>query len=318
MQPGKPSKVAICIITYKRPDGLRRLLEGIALLEFQRAPRPEIEVVIVDNDPLGSAIPIAEALHPHLAWRMITTIEPRRGIPYARNTALATAAADADHIVFIDDDEVPEPRWLDELLAAQINFRADVVTGPVQPHFMEPVPSWLSKGGFFAKAQPPTGTRLDIAATSNVLITSAVVRAIDGGFDERLALTGGSDTLFFHRVHRSGFTIVSADDAVVHEWIPAGRATAGWVLRRGFRSGNTKSFCDLALSCSPAKLALRLLQVCERMVLGLISIPFAICFSRKHYKICVLKGLRKTCFGAGMLAGLIGWRYKEYAKTYKV
>jgi len=41
-------KVAICAITFRRPEGLRRLLQAISALTFQTDP-PEIEIVIVDN-----------------------------------------------------------------------------------------------------------------------------------------------------------------------------------------------------------------------------------------------------------------------------
>jgi GT2 family glycosyltransferase len=310
------ARVAICIITYKREAGLERLIRSLNELEFRRSPQPEIQIVVVDNDPLGSGFALAEELRPELVWILVSEIEPRRGIPYARNSAVAAADSDSDYIVFIDDDEIPEPYWLDELLSVQAEFNADIVTGPVLPHFMGPLPVWLRAGGFFQRDRPPTGTVMGRAGTGNVLIRRAVFQI--GGFDERLALTGGEDTLFFRRARRAGFEIRFATDAVVHEWVPESRANARWLLQRAYRIGNTMSICDLALSKSPATILRRLLQVIERLVVGVVSIPFALCFTREHYKVCALRGARKVCIGAGMLAGLVGWRYKEYAKTHRV
>ncbi len=61
------------------------------------------------------------------------------------------------------------------------------------------------------------------------------------------AMTGGSDSHFFRRLHRAGFSIVWADAALVSEWIPKSRACFGWLVRRFFRAGNTIGFVTLDL-----------------------------------------------------------------------
>ena len=46
--------VSICAVTFKRPRGLARLIDSLARLKL-----PEdviVEVVLVDNDPAGSAV----------------------------------------------------------------------------------------------------------------------------------------------------------------------------------------------------------------------------------------------------------------------
>jgi GT2 family glycosyltransferase len=45
------------------------------------------------------------------------------------------AAASADSVAFVDDEEVPDPRWLQELLIVQSRYGANVVCGPVLPVF---------------------------------------------------------------------------------------------------------------------------------------------------------------------------------------
>src|SRR5690606_359612 len=108
--------VALCIVTCRRPDGLRRLLLALNSLKFREWCRPNIRVIVVDNDPESRSIELCRSLAPDLRWPVTATTEPRRGIPFARNTALKVAGTDVDFVAFVDDDEVPDPHWLDELL----------------------------------------------------------------------------------------------------------------------------------------------------------------------------------------------------------
>lgn len=62
--------------------------------------------------------------------RCTTTNVVEPGISAVRNAALRFAST-FDLLVMIDDDEVPKPEWLAELLRVQQVMRADAVTGPV-------------------------------------------------------------------------------------------------------------------------------------------------------------------------------------------
>lgn len=118
-------QVAVCVITYKRPIGLARLLDGLNALTFAGDP-PCVRCIIVENDESGTAATVCDEARAGFRWELESYTEPRRGIPFARNTAVARALETADFIAFIDDDEVPEPTWLDELLRVQREYRSDV------------------------------------------------------------------------------------------------------------------------------------------------------------------------------------------------
>jgi len=303
-------KVAICIITYKRPEGLARLLKSLGQLYFTKLERPIIELVVVDNDVLGNAAYLCKTIQPDLGMEAKCFTEARRGISYARNKAVESVGYDVDFIAFIDDDEVAEPSWLDELLFAQEKHNADVVTGCVLRYFNDSVPEWIERGAFFERERYSTGQILEGASTGNVLIRRKLFDHL-GKFDERFALTGGEDTHFFMRVHLAGYKIVWSDEAVVYEWIPATRINARWILQRAFRNGNSFMLCNKDLSSSIVTIvwtARGLWRICK----GVLGIPFVLLFGRHQ----VVKSLQSAFNGAGIVAGMMSINYKEYCKTH--
>jgi len=239
-------------------------------------------------------------------------VEPQRGIPYARNKAVTCALDTADFIAFIDDDEVPEPQWLDELLRGQRAHDADVVTGPVVPEFSDDVPAWIVKGRYFETQRHPTGRRMDVAYTHNVLTRTEVLRAMVPFFDNRLALTGGEDSHLFRRVHAAGHSIVWADDAVVRESIPDSRACFAWLVKRFYRVGNTRGLVAIDLG-SPV--LTRLLLVAKAFVWGVIGLLTSISglVRGRH---ALVHGIRYIAYGVGMVLSISGIRYEEYRETH--
>jgi len=298
---------AVCVATFKRPELLAQLFEALSLLTFRKVAEPEITVVVVDNDPGQSAAETCRKAR--LPWRLKYAVEPRRGIAQARNRALHEAGS-ADFIGFLDDDEFPAPGWLDELLAAQASFAADVVCGLVVPRFGADVPAWVKTGKFFERPSRAAGTTPDTFSTNNALVRGAVFASVHG-FDERFSLTGGEDTQFFLRVRRAGFSIVFSDAAIVHEPVPASRGNLTWMLRRAYQGGNSWVLCELSLDGRRSIRMLRLLKACTRMAQGACSA----CLSPLLGWVALVRALRTFCLGAGMLAALAGHRFEPYQQA---
>lgn len=309
-------RVAVCITSYRRPEGLRRLLEGLNGLVLNRVRPSSVRIIVVDNDPEGSASVLCEEMRPNLRWPIEYHIELKRGISQARNTAVALAVRDSDSMAFIDDDEVPEPLWLDELLHVQRSYEADVVCGPVLPYFYEPVPAWVVKGKFFEQAferpRYPTGHLLELAATNNVLMRVEMLKKMTKLFDERLGLTGGEDVDFFARVYRAGYKIVWSDDALVREWTPRSRTNAKWILLRSFRLGYAASLHEMYSGSGVSTKVVRIAKGVGRILQGLVLVPLSIPLSFFQGLHKLVKPLQYVCRGIGMLAGLVGVRYEEY------
>jgi succinoglycan biosynthesis protein ExoM len=309
---GSAPRVCVCVVTYRRPVGLARLLTGIGGLQFRRGASPTLEVVVVDNDSEQSAEVVCASVGSQIPWPVRYEVEPRRGIPMARNAAVRSARSRSDFVAFIDDDEEPDQYWLDELLHAQRLYGADVVSGPVVPRFEAPPPAWVREGEFFERVRYATGGTPRFGATNNVLVRTALLEGAGGPFDERLALAGGEDTHFFLRVARSGYRHVWADEAVVEEWLPPTRVRAAWILRRAYRKGISIAFCERDLERSYAALAGRAAKAVGRIVSGVVYTPVAALRGRAT----LLRTVQHICYGAGGLAGMAGMSYDEYRVTH--
>jgi succinoglycan biosynthesis protein ExoM len=306
--------IAICVATCERPEGLKRLLDGINSLTFSKCEVPDLEVIVIDNDSSGSASAICNQTT-DFKWQLKYCIEPQRGISYARNRAVASIDSDSKFLVFVDDDEVPASNWLDELLFIQQSYQADVVAGAVIPVFPDPeTPNWAAEGEFFQYSRFPTGHFLKVAFTNNVLINTDIFSKFDTIFDKRFALSGGEDAHFFMRVYLQGYKMVWADDAVVYEWIPKSRTNIPWVLRRGFRTWGSHSICERELQPSFKLQFIRMVKGSVLIVYGLLLLFPSLL--QKRYKF--IQALLNVSRGLGTLFGLAGWSYKEYKTVHRV
>lgn len=301
--------VSICVITYKRAAGLKRLLAAIARLTFERFEEPEVEIIVVDNDAAGSARQLCEGQGNR--WPIKYDIEPRAGISYARNKAIAKVSVESNFIAIIDDDEAPEPLWLEQLMTVQKQYNADVVGGPVLPRF-EPrrVPQWVIKGQFFQPPRHRTGQLLHMAFTGNVLVRASLLKSMGAVFDTRLNLTGGEDSHLFMRLCQQGYKIVWADEAIVCEWIPNSRIRPHWILRRGYRASSRYSFIERELYPTRRVIGMRMAKGMGLIVIGLLTLLPAL-FVGKH---AVLRALLNVFRGGGTLAGFFGWSLEEYKR----
>ena len=245
----EPIRVAVCVTTFHRPEGLERMLRSVEKLTFRSEPVPDVRIIVVDNAPEERiAVQVVSRL-PGYRFALDCVGEPRIGLVYARNTGLKVALrSGATWIAFLDDDETVRPAWLDELLAAARSFRADVVAGPVVPFFEVAPPPWILRGRFFDRPRPATGTKLPTTRGGNVLVSTKILAGAPGPFDSDLAHTHGEDTLLFAQLASRGASIVWADEGIVDDWVPPARTTVAWLLRRSFIGGNTWPLVESKLS----------------------------------------------------------------------
>ena len=304
---GYMMRLAVCALTYHRPEGLRRLLHRLEQLEVPHGNH--MFVVIVDNDPEGSARELVESVAEDTSWDVLYENELERGISAARNAAVRSGLnAGADAIVFIDDDEWPDADWLAEFIATQHATGADIVTGPVLPVFDEPAPHWVLAGGFFDRPRFPHNSTIPYATTSSVLMMSSCFDGRPVPFDPDFGLSGGSDTHLFAELSDAGCVMAWSDRAIVYEAIPASRVEASWLVRREYRRGQTLSRSLRRRNSSGARLFRRAVRGVLEMLTGCVGALVGVVGGRHHR----VRGAQRAAFGAGMITGLLDFRYDEY------
>jgi succinoglycan biosynthesis protein ExoM len=297
--------VTVCIATYRRPLGLRALIESLNALEFVTI-LAEVSLVIVDNDPANPAVSDPAELSRLSRWPVSYHLEHTRGIVAARNRALDAAYERTDFIVFVDDDEAVVPCWLEALIRTQIDTGANAVQGPMVPRYESPPPAWVPQLKIFDIGPFEQGERLNFAATGNSLVEGRFLRDNGLRFDHRFNTSGGEDEEFYGRLRDAGGVIRAAADAVAYDDVPTARMTLPWVLRRSFRKGNTLG--RVALLRRRHRI-LRFLKGGGAILRG-ASLFLGGCLVSEPMRI---RGLMEVCRGSGMLAAFANFRFSEYS-----
>jgi succinoglycan biosynthesis protein ExoM len=303
-------RAALCITTFLRPVGLAEALDAVEAMRVP--PGWDLELVVIDNDAEGSARPVVDAANGRgMSIRYV--VETKRGLSHVRNRACAEAVG-RDWLIFLDDDEAPQPDWLERIDAAQRAADADVTLGPSLPVYDEEPPRWVEQGRFFDRVRFPTGTsiRFWFARTSGVLVrTASYAHLGDEPFDPYLALSSGEDRNFFAAIEDAGGTFVWADDAIVMERVPASRANFQWLIKRAFRTGNSRS---MTLIRHERGGPWRRFKRVGRG--GLDIAKGAWRAATGPNKGTRIRGIQLVANGAGLASGALGYRYDEYKQTH--
>lgn len=316
---GSAIRVAVAVLTYRRPELLVDTLTAIAshlehaALSAQVGTPVHTEIVVVDNDPASSARGFVRRLD---IAGLRYVVERRPGIAAARNRAMAEASG-SDVLVFIDDDEDPMDGWLSNLLTVWRRTGAAGVAGRVVPKYaMDPDP-WIIAGRFFVRKTMPTGTDRPAAAAGNLLLDVRQVTRSGIAFEEPFGLTGGEDTIMTRKMTAAGLRIVWCDESVVRDRVPAERLTRDWVLRRAWSHGNNQALIEIHMAASNHGRAMGRLR--NGVTGGARMVAGAFQLTRGHLRGSLedqARGARMVWRGAGFVAGALGVAYEEYARPH--
>jgi len=225
---------SICIATYNRIFLLEKLLISISnqVLLSDMA----LEVLIVDNDPNGSAKEVVKKIEKTGAFQIRYFIQPIKNISLTRNKAVKKSKG--DFLLFIDDDEVASKEWLISLYNTIDQFNSDGAFGRVVSYFPPQTPNWIKNCFIYNRSAPATGTIAEGKRTGNCILKASLLKTLREPFNPEFGLTGGEDTMLFDDLANKGAKFVNSKEAVTYEFVPAERTKLSWLISRAFGTGN--------------------------------------------------------------------------------
>jgi GT2 family glycosyltransferase len=234
----------------------RHLCEVLDALAIQT--QSDFDVVVIDNNFLPQVKVMSTVL---CSSRLRVIHEPRLGLSIARNVAVAHA--EGEIAAFLDDDAVPEPSWLAELLAGLERHGASVAGGSINLGVRGDVPDWmgiehrrlLAELLYDGQDIPSIGESQYICGGNMAAVTSAF--ELVGGFSESFGRVGGvlrsSEELeWCRRVQAAGLGVAFVASARVAHIIMPDRLKLSYFLKRSYWQGRS----DALLECRhgrPAK-----------------------------------------------------------------
>ncbi len=220
---------SIILPTFRRPE---RAVEA-ARSALAQACDVTFEVVLVDNDPEGSALGrLREIADP----RIVIVHEPDAGVANARNAGLRVARGGL--IAFLDDDEIAPAAWLAELLRVQRDHDADVVFGPVRTRLScAPRDHHAYFEDFFARTPRHAEGPITLFYGCGCSLLRRAALPSSQPFSMTRNEIGGEDDLLFQGMEASGAIFAWAPNAFVWETPEPSRVTLAYTLRRAFAYG---------------------------------------------------------------------------------
>jgi len=302
-------EVTVAIPTFRRPRGLERLLEALAKLETKAS----ITVLVADNDgeKHEGADLCATIRTRGYRWPIKSLVVAQRGIAQVRNALVEAALGDArmEYLAMLDDDEWPEPHWLDALLREQGATSAGVLQGSILFDFEDKPEAWAENFDGMSDIRHASGPVEMLQGAGNLLMTRAALEMLARPwFDPAFALTGGEDLDFFRRLKAAGIRFAWSDEGMAHTFVPATRTSLKWALSRAYSIGNS----DMRVFLKYGPSAAARLREAGKIAGALLSSPvlFVILAFDANRR---ADALRRMFRAAGKVAALFGRQYNAYS-----
>lgn len=140
-EPTVPTDLSVDVVipTYNRSARLRKTLES--LLRHEPGDCLRVRVLVVDNNSSDQTQETLALIAPAFHGRLHCLRESRQGLSYARNAGVA--AAKADVVAFLDDDEEIAPTWYHALYNSFQDPAISYIGGPTLPNWESSPPAWL-------------------------------------------------------------------------------------------------------------------------------------------------------------------------------
>jgi glycosyltransferase involved in cell wall biosynthesis len=313
-------ELVVCICTHNRPAYVRDCLDGLAA---QTVERDRFDILIVDSGSGPAAAAELGVLAARYRTRLLRVDLP--GVSAARNAGAWSARA--RYIAYIDDDAIPAPDWVENILrsVSQPGRRAAVIGGRILPKWEAPLPAWWpaslrgvlsiieyeGQGEYRGADLPPT---LEPYGANMIVHVLSLLAA--GGFSGSAgrsgrALLSDEDVQLAWSLQDQGYSVRYDSRIVVQHQIQAGRLNPDWLLERLYWQGASTVLTRHVLRQSD--LVWR--ELPRRVVVAALCAPLAL-LPRRSTR---LLGARwRFAYAAGFVRAAVGWGMPRPAEHERV
>jgi glycosyltransferase involved in cell wall biosynthesis len=230
------------------------VLIALASLRRQTFPYRYFEVIVVDN---GSADGTFDAVQTYIdmpykkqgeeVWRVQCLHEARNGLGYARKTGLD--AATGEIAVFLDDDTIADPHFLEELHIAYTETGGDAIGGCVEIRWEGRRPYWLTDDfldmlGYFVPFHTRTKLTTAINFSSSCFSVKRDVLHKIGGISQFLSKRfnmpiSAEVANLCKRLHIAGYALWYEPNACVTHRVSPARLERAFFIGRAYWQGRS-------------------------------------------------------------------------------
>lgn len=306
--------VSVVVLSYDRVHLLERTLTEC--LKPQVAQGVRFELIVVDNHPDRLAEGLVTRLAAGASVPVSYYANPKRNVSIVRNVGIK--AARGTYVLFIDDDEKPEPGWIAEHFRCLERTGADASFGPKLPEFEGGVaPDWDPDAWRFTlDFREPADTEIFMfgrtrrpgkgLGSGNACFRVATCFDVPEPFAVAFGDGNGEDTHLLFRLAQEGRRFVWCPTAIVHEFMERDRTKPSYMIQRMRRGSQHYAASRIATSRSKVftRLKVSLLGLAQMLVHAGLYVLSGEAFGGKTYehRIGMAKGMGKLTWRAP-----IGW-----------
>jgi glycosyltransferase involved in cell wall biosynthesis len=238
---------SVVLCTHNHADRLDRTLVDLKQL---KAPEAAWELLIVDNGCTDGTNNLLAHHRWPATWQVRVVREEKLGLSNARNRGIADARG--DYVIFMDDDETPDPDWLRAFERLIREKDPDAFGGRIRVLFEDMRPDWLQDDllGFLgelnrAESIVPLNDPYTSFYGGNFGIRKTVCERV-GQFDAMLGRkgsdnTGGEEVDFYRRLLDAGLTVWWTPEAVIYHRIQAMKLKRSYFLDLHYKLGRMEA-----------------------------------------------------------------------------
>lgn len=241
-------KITVVICTYNRAKFIG---DALGALAKQTLDRKQFEVIVVNNNSTDETESITLAFidqHPELDIKYV--VESQQGLSFARNRGISEATYDI--INYIDDDAIPYPNFLENILKHFTNFPETVgIGGVVIPNYEIEEPQWMSKylEGLVTKVDlgkeiKKYDKKIFPVGCNMTYRKSALIEC--GGFNNALKWRADDKYIFF-AIRKLTDQIYYVPDVILRHQIDAVRTSRSSFVNISWKTGNEEGLRIISL-----------------------------------------------------------------------